>query len=92
VVLPPGECLAYLVEQAAGQEFLVRSTTPEIVRAAVAASPYAMIRVDAADPALAPAIGRLGYSRAERGELGDALTLDAHYVRRSDAELLWKDR
>jgi len=92
VVLPPGECLAYLVEQAAGQEFLIRSTTTDIVRAAVAASPHEMIRVEAADQALALAIGRLGYSRAQRGELGDALSLDAHYVRRSDAELLWKDR
>jgi hypothetical protein len=39
---------------------------------------------------LAPHIGRLGYQRARRGELVDSLTLDANYVRRTDAELHWK--
>ncbi len=47
-----------------------------------------IIRVSAA---LAPAIGRLGLARAKRGELVDALGLDANYVRRSDAESKWKD-
>jgi tRNA threonylcarbamoyladenosine biosynthesis protein TsaB len=39
---------------------------------------------------LAPVIGRRAYHRARRGEVVDALTLDANYVRRSDAELNWK--
>jgi len=39
---------------------------------------------------LAPIIGRLACERAKRGEVADALTLDANYVRRSDAELHWK--
>jgi len=39
---------------------------------------------------LAPAIGRIGLQRAKEGHLIDALTLDAQYVRRSDAELFWK--
>jgi tRNA threonylcarbamoyladenosine biosynthesis protein TsaB len=39
---------------------------------------------------LAPVIGRIAYERARRGETTDALTLDANYVRRSDAELFWK--
>ena len=30
---------------------------------------------------LAPTVGRLGYERAMRGELIDALRLDANYVR-----------
>jgi tRNA threonylcarbamoyladenosine biosynthesis protein TsaB len=38
-------------------------------------------------PFLAPAIGRLGFERASGGILADALTLDANYLRRSDAEL-----
>jgi tRNA A37 threonylcarbamoyladenosine modification protein TsaB len=94
VVLPPGECLAYLAEQAAGEEFVIRTTAPELVRAVTAGmGPLAgAVRIEAADPVLAPVIGQLGYSRARRGELADALTLDAHYVRRSDAELLWKVR
>lgn len=48
------------------------------------------IRVEQASAILAPHIGRLGYQRALRGELVDALTLDANYVRRTDAELHWK--
>lgn len=41
---------------------------------------------------LAPMIGRLAYRAAQRGETANALTLDANYVRRSDAELHWKGR
>jgi tRNA threonylcarbamoyladenosine biosynthesis protein TsaB len=91
VVMAPAECFAYLAEQAAGAAFLIRTTAPDLVGAALAANAGAETRVNAADAALAPAIGRLGYERAQRGELVDALTLDAHYVRRSDAELLWRD-
>jgi len=41
-------------------------------------------------PLLAPRIGQIGYRLAKNDQLIDALTLDANYVRRSDAELLWK--
>jgi tRNA threonylcarbamoyladenosine biosynthesis protein TsaB len=41
---------------------------------------------------LAPIIGRLAHRAAQRLEVVDALTLDANYVRRSDAELHWKGR
>jgi tRNA threonylcarbamoyl adenosine modification protein YeaZ len=40
---------------------------------------------------LAPFLGRIGYERALRGQVSDALTLDANYVRRTDAEMRWKD-
>jgi tRNA threonylcarbamoyladenosine biosynthesis protein TsaB len=40
---------------------------------------------------LAPFIGQIGYARALRGEVSDALALDANYVRRTDAEMRWKD-
>ncbi len=40
---------------------------------------------------LAPVIGQIGYARALRGEVSDALALDANYVRRTDAEMRWKD-
>ena len=42
------------------------------------------------DSVLAPVIGRIGRRRAAEGRLQDALTLDAEYVRRSDAEIFWK--
>jgi tRNA threonylcarbamoyladenosine biosynthesis protein TsaB len=44
----------------------------------------------AVEPVLAPAIGQLAFFRAAANELVDALTLDANYVRRSDAEIFWK--
>lgn len=39
---------------------------------------------------LAPRIGLIGYRLAQQNRFTDALTLDANYVRRSDAELFWK--
>jgi tRNA threonylcarbamoyladenosine biosynthesis protein TsaB len=39
------------------------------------------------DPVLADGIGRLGFSKFLAGELSDVATLDANYIRRSDAEL-----
>jgi len=41
-------------------------------------------------PLLAPRIGQIGYRLARQNQLTDALTLDANYVRRSDAELFGK--
>jgi len=48
------------------------------------------IPVDRVSPILAPEIGHLGWLQAQEGKLADALTLDANYIRRSDAELHWK--
>jgi tRNA threonylcarbamoyladenosine biosynthesis protein TsaB len=45
-------------------------------------------RVEIVSPILAPWIGRLALAEALLGKLSDSLTLDANYVRRSDAELL----
>jgi len=39
---------------------------------------------------LAPLLAKLGLQRAREGRLLDALSLDAQYVRRSDAEIFWK--
>ena len=39
---------------------------------------------------LAPMIGRMGLRELKEGRATDALGLDANYVRRSDAEILWK--
>jgi len=92
VVMAPAECFAYLAKQAGGSPFVIRTTAPGAVNALVEGSAAARPRVEAADLALASSIGSLGYSRSQRGELTDALHLDAHYVRRSDAELLWRGR
>ena len=44
-----------------------------------------------APTALAGAIGQIAWQRQRKGEVGDPALLDANYVRRSDAELFWKD-
>ena len=40
---------------------------------------------------LAGAIGKIAERRLQRGEATDPALLDANYVRRSDAELFWKE-
>lgn len=39
---------------------------------------------------LAPIIGRIGLQQLREGKATDALSLDANYVRRPDAEIFWK--
>jgi tRNA threonylcarbamoyladenosine biosynthesis protein TsaB len=63
---------------------------PDLIRAALENSPARGRPIVEVSSVLAPSIGHLGYAKALRGELVDAMTLDANYVRRSDAELLWK--
>ncbi|HEU5410288.1 MAG TPA: tRNA (adenosine(37)-N6)-threonylcarbamoyltransferase complex dimerization subunit type 1 TsaB [Candidatus Acidoferrales bacterium] len=55
-------------------------------------SHFAPCKFQSASAVLAPVIARLAMARAARGEFTDALRLDANYIRRSDAELLWKAR
>jgi tRNA threonylcarbamoyladenosine biosynthesis protein TsaB len=45
-----------------------------------------------APKALARSIGRIAFDRLLSGEVLDPAEVDANYVRRSDAELLWKDK
>jgi tRNA threonylcarbamoyl adenosine modification protein YeaZ len=47
-------------------------------------------RIQQSSDVLAPWIGKLGLQRAREGRWTDALSLDAQYVRRSDAEIFWK--
>lgn len=42
--------------------------------------------------ALAPAVGRIALDRFRAGRAQDPAAIDANYVRRSDAEMLWRDR
>jgi tRNA threonylcarbamoyladenosine biosynthesis protein TsaB len=90
-ILSLGEFLEMIKEKASGSVVLV-SPTPEVLPLARIEGVLPGQRVVTVSPALAPAIGKLGLERAKRGELVDALTLDANYVRRSDAEAAWKDR
>ncbi|MBZ5503351.1 MAG: tRNA (adenosine(37)-N6)-threonylcarbamoyltransferase complex dimerization subunit type 1 TsaB [Acidobacteriia bacterium] len=71
---------------------VIATPAPEIVSSVMthregAGESAAAIPVDRVSAILAPHVGQLGYLHAQRGELTDALTLDANYIRRSDAEM-----
>lgn len=90
VVLTAAEFLESLPAPAGDDPIAFITATAEVLRAALEASPFRGAVVEEVSTVLAPVIGRLGYARAQRAELVDALTLDANYVRRPDAEVLWK--
>lgn len=90
IVMSPAEAFAYLAAQARSESAVFATPAPEWLAPLLAASAMRGARIEKASAVLAPSIGRLALERARRGEVVDSLTLDAHYVRRSDAELLWK--
>ena len=90
VVMAPGEFLESLRGQVGGERVAFLSPTPEVLQAPLDDSSFCGAVIEQVSTVLAPVIGQLGFLRARRGELVDALTLDANYIRRSDAELLWK--
>jgi tRNA threonylcarbamoyladenosine biosynthesis protein TsaB len=47
-------------------------------------------RIESVSSVLAPAIGKIGMAQLTAGRFTDVLSLDANYVRRSDAEIFWK--
>jgi tRNA threonylcarbamoyladenosine biosynthesis protein TsaB len=57
----------------------------------LAATGFAGTPLIAAPRALAAAIARIALAQFLRGQACDAAALDANYVRRSDAELFWKE-
>jgi tRNA threonylcarbamoyladenosine biosynthesis protein TsaB len=81
-----GEYLDWLSGLALESPPVFVTPTPDLVRAFLPSGST----VVSASPILAPAVGRLGLLRAQSGELVTSMTLDANYVRRSDAEILWK--
>lgn len=93
MVIAPDEFVTWVGEQV--QESPVRWITldPELFAEAQswkdrAAKGEALIRC--AD-GLATGVAELGEARAQQGKYSDPLALDANYVRRSDAEIFWKD-
>lgn len=91
VVMAPEEFLSSLPGLVGDQAAAVVTPTPGAIEPALAGSAFRDLPVESVSPMLAGVIGRLGYFRAVRGESGDALKLDANYVRRPDAEVKWKD-
>lgn len=94
LVGPRDEFVRALANSDPTEEIAIATPTPEALAGAVSQlenlDRHPRISIEQVSPVLAPEIGRLGLLRAERGSLVDALTLDANYIRRSDAELHWK--
>ena len=89
-VMTPGEFLETLHARAADSDFTIVTPEPEIISKVMSQSEKRAPSVEQVSSVLAPLIGQLGYQRAKRGQLSDALSLDANYVRRTDADLHWK--
>jgi len=70
-------------------EFLSTDFTP--FRAALAGTRFEHALVTEVPRALASAVGRIAAERFAAGHALDPAVIDANYVRRSDAELFWKD-
>jgi tRNA threonylcarbamoyladenosine biosynthesis protein TsaB len=73
----------------ASMEFVSTDFTP--FRASLAGTRFENAAVITAPRALAAAVARIAAARWLRGEACDPAALDANYVRRPDAELLWKE-
>jgi tRNA threonylcarbamoyladenosine biosynthesis protein TsaB len=57
----------------------------------VSADQFEGLECVSAPAAIAGAIGRIAEAKIRGGEVTDRAAVDANYVRRSDAELLWKE-
>ena len=90
-VLLPIEFLETVKDTARSSSLHFVSPTPEAIPPKLLNEFFSDANVVPVSASLAPAIGRLGFERALRGEVADPVRVDANYVRRSDAEATWKD-
>jgi tRNA threonylcarbamoyladenosine biosynthesis protein TsaB len=91
VVAGAEEFVDLVCRQSSGEAVLFACPTPATIQPALDRSTLSTSAVQAVSGVLAPMIGKLAYFKALRGNFVDALQLDANYVRRTDAELRWKD-
>lgn len=95
MVMAPSEFLEALEAKRDSAELTIVTPVPELLWSALSlyetsGTRAGRIRVEHASAVLGPHVGRIGALRAKQGKLVDSLTLDANYIRRSDAELHWK--
>jgi tRNA threonylcarbamoyl adenosine modification protein YeaZ len=94
-VASPAEFLSLVAAKAGEEELSIVTPTPDFFAEPLRAihltrEPSRQLRIESVTSVLAPLIGQIGYHRARMGKLQTSLTLDANYVRRTDAELKWK--
>lgn len=74
----------------AAVEFVALDFSP--FRNALAGTRFEHAKVTEASRAQAAAVGRIAWQRLRAGAAPDPAAIDANYVRRSDAELFWKEQ
>jgi tRNA threonylcarbamoyladenosine biosynthesis protein TsaB len=90
---PIPECVVrfqHFLEMVAERDCEFISTNFDPFRAALAGTRCERCPVITAPRALAATLGRIAMRRAALGAITDPASIEANYVRRSDAELLWK--
>ena len=92
-VAPPAEFIRVVAKQTAGHRVRWRTPDPELLQAVpewheLAGAGHLLEPVH---PPFADRLGWVAYRKFSAGDVTDAFSLDANYVRRSDAELFWKD-
>jgi tRNA threonylcarbamoyladenosine biosynthesis protein TsaB len=92
MVVAPGNFLDWVGERAGSERVAWVSPDAEHLtsRENWRAREKAGEKVQKVSTIFAPVIGKIGYQKLLENQTADALTLDANYVRRTDAELLWK--
>ena len=86
-ILSVEEFLTQVKQNWGNRPGVLASATPEVLPHDLVESILPGVQIEQVSASLAPTIGRLGFDRANRGDLVDALGLDANYIRRSDAEV-----
>ncbi len=92
MVIAPGKFVEAATEFAKSEQISWVSTDAGCVEGEEAWKARELLgeRIESVSNVRAPMIGRLGIEALKEGRFTDALTLDANYVRRSDAEIFWK--
>jgi tRNA threonylcarbamoyladenosine biosynthesis protein TsaB len=81
--------LESLRETAGGEGFIIACSSLEVIGPTVEEKDGSGCEIRVVSAVLAPTIGQIAYEKGRRGEVVDALHLDANYIRRSDAEMKW---
>jgi tRNA threonylcarbamoyladenosine biosynthesis protein TsaB len=89
-ILTVEEFLTQVQQNCGTRPAVLVSATPEVLPRDLVESMLPGAQIEHVSASLAPTIGRLGFDRANRGDLVDALGLEANYIRRSDAEVARK--
>ena len=93
MVIAPEKFAAWVTQEAAAEKVRWISADPQCLLETEAWPARRSLgeTLETASDVLAPVVGRLGYQLWLAKKLTDPVALDANYVRRSDAEIFWKD-